>query len=71
MFLKYLAKMDLIGRKPKVYDARQLVEFPFRLFFRDFFGAPNQKLNLELSFETQSSHQSFSAVKMKLFELNS
>ena len=30
-----------------------------------------QKLNLELSFETQSSHQSFSAVKMKLFELNS
>jgi hypothetical protein len=23
-----------------------------------------------LSFETQSSHQSFSAVKMKLFELN-
>jgi hypothetical protein len=27
-------------------------------------------LNLELSFETQSSHQSFSAVKMKLFELN-
>ena len=24
-----------------------------------------------LSFETQSSHQSFSAVKMKLFELNS
>ena len=29
------------------------------------------KINLELSFETQSSHQSFSAVKMKLFELNS
>ena len=29
-----------------------------------------QKLNLELSFETQSSHQSFSAEKMKLFELN-
>jgi hypothetical protein len=30
-----------------------------------------QKLNLELSFETQSSYQSFSAVKMKLLELNS
>jgi hypothetical protein len=29
------------------------------------------KLNLELSFETQYSHQRFSAVKMKLFELNS
>jgi hypothetical protein len=42
----------------------------FRGFFRDFLGPP-QKLNLELSFETQSSHQSFSAVKMKLFELNS
>ena len=37
----------------------------------DFFRAVKrpQKLNLELSFETQSSHQSFSAVKMNLFEL--
>ena len=42
-------------------------------FFQGFFRAVKrpQKLNLELSFETQSSHQSFSAVKMKLFELNS
>ena len=47
-------------------------------FFQGFFRAPilniilrPQKLNLELSFETQSSHQSFSAVKMKLSELNS
>jgi hypothetical protein len=41
-------------------------------FFQGFFRAVKlpQKLNLELSFETQSSHQSFSAVKMKLFELN-
>ena len=40
-------------------------------FFQEFFRAVKrpQKLNLELSFETQSSHQSFSAVKMKLFEL--
>ena len=38
-------------------------------FFKDFLGP--QKLNLELSFETQSSYQSFSAVKMKLLELNS
>ena len=35
-------------------------------FFQEFFRAV---LNLELSFETQSSHQSFSAGKMKLFEL--
>jgi hypothetical protein len=42
-----------------------------RVFSRDFLGPyVNQILNLELSFETQSSHQSFSAVKMKLFELN-
>jgi hypothetical protein len=36
-------------------------------FFSGFFRAVKrpQKLNLELSFETQSSHQSFSAVKMK------
>jgi hypothetical protein len=42
-------------------------------FFQGFFMAVKrpQKLNLELSFETQSSHQSFSAVKMKFFELNS
>jgi hypothetical protein len=42
-------------------------------FFQGFFWAVErpQKLNLELIFETQSSHQSFSAVKMKLFELNS
>jgi hypothetical protein len=33
-------------------------------------GFFQEKLNLELSSETQSSHQSFSAVKMKLFELN-
>ena len=41
-------------------------------FFQGFFRTVKrpQKLNLELSFETQSSHQSFSAVKMKLFELN-
>ena len=40
-------------------------------FFPGFFRAVKrpQKLNIELSFETQSSHQSFSAVKMKLFEL--
>jgi hypothetical protein len=40
-------------------------------FFSGFFRAVKrpQKLNLELSFETQSSHQSFSAVNMKLFEL--
>ena len=40
-------------------------------FFQGFFRAVKrpQKLNIELSFETQSSHQSFSAVKMKLFEL--
>jgi hypothetical protein len=46
---------------------------PTQGFFQGFFRAVNrpQKLNLELSFETQSSHQSFSAVKMKLFELNS
>jgi hypothetical protein len=37
----------------------------------DFLGPLTQKLNLELSSETQSSHQSFSAVKIKLFELNS
>ena len=39
--------------------------------FQGFFRAVKrpQKLNIELSFETQSSHQSFSAVKMKLFEL--
>ena len=42
-------------------------------FFQGMFRAVKrpQKLNLELSFETQSFHQSFSAVKMKLFELNS
>jgi hypothetical protein len=43
-------------------------------FFQGFFRAVKwpQKLNLELSFETQSnSHQSFSALKMKLFEFNS
>jgi hypothetical protein len=42
-------------------------------FFQGFFRVVKrpQKLNLELSFETQSSHQSFSEVKMKLFELNS
>jgi hypothetical protein len=42
-------------------------------FFQGLYRAVKlpQKLNLELSFETQSSHQSFSAVKMKLFELNS
>ena len=42
-------------------------------FFQGFFRAVKrpQKLNLELSFETQSSYQSFSAVKMKLLELNS
>jgi hypothetical protein len=42
-------------------------------FFQGFFKTVKrpQKLNLELSFETQSSRQSFSAVKMKLFELNS
>ena len=41
------------------------------LYPQEFFRAVKrpQKLNLELSFETQSSHQSFSAVKMKLFEL--
>jgi hypothetical protein len=39
----------------------------FQALFQGFFTA----VNLELSFETQSSHQSFSAVKMKLFELNS
>ena len=40
-------------------------------FSQGFFRAVKRppKLNLELSFETQSSHQSFSAVKMKLFEL--
>jgi hypothetical protein len=42
-------------------------------FFQGFFSTVKrpQKLNLELSFETQSSYQRFSAVKMKLFELNS
>ena len=42
-------------------------------FFQGFFRAVKrpQKLNLELSFGTQSSYQSFSAVKMKLLELNS
>jgi hypothetical protein len=46
--------------------------FIHQVFFEGFFRAVKrpQKLNLELSFETQSSHQSFSAVKMKLFELN-
>ena len=40
-------------------------------FFQGFLRAVKrpQKLNIELSFETQSSHQSFSEVKMKLFEL--
>ena len=35
-------------------------------FFHEFFS---KNSIFELSFETQSSHQSFSAVKMKLFEL--
>jgi hypothetical protein len=44
---------------------------PVRVFSGIFRAVKRpQKLNLELSFETQSSHQSFSAVKMKLFELN-
>jgi hypothetical protein len=42
-------------------------------FFQGFFRAVKrpQKLNLELSFETQSSHQKILCSKMKLFELNS
>jgi hypothetical protein len=53
--------------------ASQKVRAYSHAFFQGFFRAVkrSQKLNLELSFETQSSHQSFSAVKMKLFELNS
>jgi hypothetical protein len=55
-----------------VYTWTHTKEEP-RFFFRDFLRAVKrpQKLNLELSFETQSSHQCFSAVNMKLFELNS
>jgi hypothetical protein len=42
-------------------------------FFQEFFRAVKrpQKLNLELRFETQSSHQKLLCSKMKLFELNS
>ena len=38
-------------------------------FFQGFFRA--QKLNLEFSFETKSSHQKILCSKMRLFELNS
>jgi hypothetical protein len=52
-----------------IWDKFEFVLAQIQGFFQGFFRP--QKLNLELSFETQSSHQNFSAVKMKLFELNS
>ena len=65
--------MSIHIRPLKMLFALHLVEFETQGFFRGFFRTVKrpQKFNLELSFETQSSYQRFSAVKMKLFELNS
>jgi hypothetical protein len=40
-----LTGLAVLMEAPQVYDARQLVEFPFRLFFRDFFGPLNGPKN--------------------------
>ena len=66
------SEVSQLGPASGMTGAIEVYKPPPQGFFQGFFRAVKlpQKLNLELSFETQSSHQSFSAVKMKLFELN-